>query len=92
MNNINEIIIKRVKGRERDYIASYYNDFLKANFSVYFTDNVFGAVALTRFSEMIKQVFNEENVRMEIIEDFKTDRNSPVLEILDIEIFEKEVM
>lgn len=61
-----EIIIKKVKGRQREYTASFYAPFLKATYTLNFNDNVFGAVALTKFYEMIKSSFNTKQVNFVI--------------------------
>ena len=45
-----KITVKSVSGREGEYIAFYTSDFLDATFSVYFNDNIMGAIALNNFS------------------------------------------
>lgn len=65
-NNYNEITITKVKNSQTEYTACFYAQFLKATFSISFTDNVFGAVALTKFYEMIKNSFNTKQVNFVI--------------------------
>jgi hypothetical protein len=77
----NQIIIKRFRDKERDYIASYYHEFLRCNYSVYFKDNVFGAVALNHFVEMIQKVFDKD-VCVTVIDDGIIKQNSPFRENL----------
>jgi hypothetical protein len=52
-----QIIIRPVEGREGEYVAYFENEFLQAAFSVLLKDNIFGALALQSFSEMIRKTF-----------------------------------
>ena len=52
-----QIIIRPVEGREGEYIAYFENEFLQATFSVLLKDNIFGALALHSFAEMIRKTF-----------------------------------
>jgi len=52
-----QIIIRPVEGRQGEYIAYFENEFLQATFSVLLKDNIFGALALQSFSEMIRKTF-----------------------------------
>ncbi len=54
-----QIIIRPVEGREREYIAYFENEFLQATFSVLLKDNIFGALALQSFSEMIRKTYGK---------------------------------
>jgi hypothetical protein len=60
-----KITIKAVSGREGEYIAFYTSDFLDATFSVYFKDNIMGAIALNNFSDMLKVRYEKEKVDFE---------------------------
>ena len=53
------IIIKAVEQRAGEYIAYYKSDFLQATFSVYINDNIFGALALHSFAEMIRKAYGK---------------------------------
>ena len=77
-----EIIIKKVKGRQREYTASFYARFFKATYTLNFNDNVFGAVALTRFYEMIKNSFNTKQVNLIIYDNLDTD-NTKFINLLN---------
>ena len=59
------IIIKSVENRKGEHIAYYKSDLMQAIFSVYINDNIFGALALYRFAEMIRVSFGKN---------YKTDR------------------
>ena len=54
-----KIIIRPVENRKGEHIAYYTNEFLKATFSVHLKDNIFGAVALHSFAEMIRKTFGK---------------------------------
>ena len=43
-----------------EYLAYYTSDLLNATFSVYFRYNIFGAIALQNFSEMLKSKYEKE--------------------------------
>ena len=64
-----KVIIEPVGNRETEYLAYYESEFLKATFSVYIHDNIFGALALNKFAEMIKGQYGKEyrNNRVEFI-------------------------
>ena len=55
-----------VDGNPGEYIASFTSEFLKATFSVTVKDNILGAVALYRFSEMILKQFGKYTTAGEI--------------------------
>ncbi len=62
-----QIIIRPVEGRAGEYIAYYETEFLQATFSVHLKDNIFGALALQAFSEMVRKAF-AKNYRSSEIE------------------------
>ena len=65
-----EITIKQIENTDRQFIAYYKSDFLKSTFCAVFKDDIFGAVCLSRFTEMIKTHFNEQNIIL-----FISDKN-----------------
>ena len=69
-DNIKSITIKQIENRNQEYLAYYKSDFLKSTFCVSFSDDVFGAVSLVKFTEMIKTHFNEQNITL-----FISDKN-----------------
>ena len=82
--NIN-IIIRPVEHREGEYIAYYEAEFLQATFSVLLKDNIFGALALQAFSEMVRKAFAKNYRSSEI--DFMLSSESMTLEnklLLDV--------
>ena len=68
--NNKEITIKQIENTEHEFIAYYKSDFLKSTFCAVFRDDIFGAVCLSRFTEMIKTHFNEQNITL-----FISDKN-----------------
>ena len=54
-----QIIIRPVENRKGEHIAYYTNEFLKATFSVLLKDNIFGALALHSFAEMIRKTYGK---------------------------------
>ena len=58
MEEVNKIriIIKSVDNRKGEHLAYYKSDLMQATFSVYLNDNIFGALALHRFVEMISLI------------------------------------
>ena len=61
-----QIIIRPVEHREGEYIADYTTDFLQATFSVLLKDNIFGALALHAFAEMIRKTYGKNHRSGEI--------------------------
>ena len=68
--NNKEITIKQIENTDKEFIAYYKSDFLKSTFCVSFRDDIFGAVSLSRFTEMIKTHFNEQKISL-----FISDKN-----------------
>ena len=54
-----QIIIRPVEGRSGEYIAYYETEFLQATFSVHLKDNIFGALALHAFAEMVRKTYGK---------------------------------
>ncbi len=52
-----QIVIRPVENRAGEYIAYFENEFLQATFSVLLKDNIFDALALHSFAEMIRKTF-----------------------------------
>ncbi|MBW8002993.1 MAG: hypothetical protein FVQ80_13410 [Planctomycetes bacterium] len=81
-----QIIIRPVEHRKGEYIAYYTNEFLKATFSVHLKDNIFGALALHSFAEMIRKTYGKNYRSGEI--DFKVSseamsfQNKALLDVL----------
>ena len=80
-----QIIIRPVENRPGEHIAYFTNEFLKATFSVHLKDNIFGALALHSFAEMIRKTYGKNYRSGEI--DFKVSseamsfQNKAVLDV-----------
>ena len=61
-----KIIIKSVDNKKGEHIAYYKSDLMQATFSVYINDNIFGALALHKFAEMIRISYGKN---------YKTDKD-----------------
>ena len=77
-----QITIKAVSGREGEYIAYYTSEFLEATFSVYFKDNIMGAIALQNFSEMIKLKYEKEKVDFKVSGEDMRFKSRNLLEVM----------
>ena len=86
-----KIIIKSMDNRETEYFAYYESEFLKATFSVYIHDNIFGALALNKFAEMIKEQYGKEyrNKRVEFIisDEPVSFKNKAILDVISCNTF-----
>ena len=79
-----KIIIKEVENRQGEYIAYYRSELLNATYSVYFRDNIFGAIALHDFSEMIKSKYKEEDIEFIISEEKMLFKSKALLEAMSL--------
>ena len=61
-----QIIIRPVECRAGEYIAYYETECVQATFSVHLRDNIFGALALRSFSEMVRKAFAQSYRSSEI--------------------------
>jgi hypothetical protein len=82
MNN-KKIIIKAIDNTNKEYLAFYMNEFLKSTFFVQFNDNIFGAVTLHHFFEMIKNKFEGENLEMVISNEKLEFKNQALVELFN---------
>jgi hypothetical protein len=57
-----QIVIKPIVERDKEYIAYFKDEFMKASFCVAFKDSILGAVALNRFIDMIKTFFDIKKI------------------------------
>ena len=73
---------KAVSGREGEYIAYYTSKFFEATFSVYFKDNIMGAIALQNFSEMIKLKYEKEKVDFNVSGEDMRFKSRNLLEVM----------
>ena len=76
------ITIKQIENKQGEYIAYYRSDFLNATYSVYFRDNIFGAIALHDFSEMIKRKYEKEDIEFILSEEKMQLKSKALLEAM----------
>ena len=79
-----KIIIKQIESKQGEYIAYYKSELLKATYSVYFRDNIFGAIALHDFSEMIKGKYKKEDIEFIISEEKLQFKNKALQEAMSL--------
>jgi len=77
-----KINIKQIENKQGEYIAYYRSDFLNATYSVYFRDNIFGAIALHNFSEMIKRKYEKEDIEFIISDETMQFKSKVLLEAI----------
>lgn len=77
-----KITIKQIEGREGEYLAYCKSEFLKSTFSLYFTDSIFGSVALHEFAEMLQYKYDDKKVFFEISSEKLTFKNPKLLEVM----------
>ena len=76
-----DITIKPVANMEGDFIAFYHSDFLNCTYMAYFKDNIYGALALNSFYEMLKNSYGKE-IEFFISEQEYTFKNPALLDLL----------
>jgi len=76
------ITIKQIENKQGEYIAYYRSELLNATYSVYFRDNIFGAIALHDFSEMIKRKYEKEGIEFIISEEKMQFKSKALLEAM----------
>jgi len=76
-----DITIRPVKNMERDFVAYYKSDMLKATYSVYFKDTIMGALALNAFYEMLKHKYEQE-IEFTVSEHELQFKNQALLDIM----------
>ena len=67
---------------ERKYLATITDDFLKSTYSVCFRDDILGAVALSRFTNMVKREYEKSEVSLELSEKQICFQSPALLDIL----------
>ena len=77
-----EIIIKKIKDKENNFIAYFKNEFLRSTFFVCFTDSIFGSVSLNDFFQMLKSRYDKESFNFVISDETITFRNKHLLDQL----------
>jgi hypothetical protein len=76
------VTVQSVAGRPGEYLASLRSDPLDATFSVYFRDNLAGALALHSFADMVRFQYGVSQVRLELTDQAVVFKSQAVLDVL----------
>ena len=75
------VAIRKIAGTDRDYLAYARKFSGRATYFVYFQDNLWGAVALHNFAEMLRLAWGHRP-QLRIVEQELSLRHPAVLELL----------
>ena len=76
------VIIRKLDKTEHEYFA-YTKSFCgKATYIVYFEDNIWGAVTLHNFVEMLRMYFQQQKVDVNIEDKNLTIKNESILDLI----------
>lgn len=76
------VTIRKLDNKEHEYFAYAKSLCGKATYFVYFTDDIWGAVTLHNFIEMLRSFFKPSKVNVMLDEKNLTLKNSALLELL----------
>ena len=76
------VTVQSVSGRQGEYLAYFRSEPLDATFSVFFHDNLTGAIALHEFADMIRRRYKVAEVRLELSDQALVFRSQAVLDVL----------
>jgi hypothetical protein len=89
--NTNQIIIKPIESREKEYLAYFKDEFMQATFCLAFKDSIFGAVSLNRFIEMIKESFEIKKIPVFVSDAKYRIKSKALIDVLTIKSQEEEI-
>ena len=76
------VTIRHVEGTPGEYVACTKSLGGKATYFAYLRDDIFGAVALVNFVEMLRKQFAPQSVEVRLLEDCIRPKNPALLEAL----------
>jgi hypothetical protein len=76
------IIIRKLDNTEHEYLAYTKSLCGKSTYFLYFEDNIWGAVTLHRFIEMLKTFFEQDKAEVIIGDKSLTVKNKMVLDLI----------
>ena len=76
------VTIQALAGRDGEYLAYFRSEPLEATYSVYFHDNLMGALALYNFAEMLRRSYGVDAVRLELCDGAMVFRSPAILDVL----------
>lgn len=79
------VIIRRLEHKEHEYLAYTKSLCGRGTYFVYFQDNIWGAVVLHNFIEMLRSFFQPLTVQLRISDQTLTLQNEALVELLKAE-------
>jgi hypothetical protein len=76
------VTVRRVENSQHEYFAYAKSICGKATYFLYFTDDIWGAVVLHNFVEMLRRFFEKENVELRLQDTTIQLKNEYLLAIL----------
>lgn len=76
------VTVRRVESSEHEYFAYAKSICGKATYFLYFTDDIWGAVVLHNFVEMLRRYFQKEDVELRLQDTTIQLKNAHLLSIL----------
>ena len=76
------VIVRRIENSQHEYFAYAKSICGKATYFLYFTDDIWGAVVLHNFVEMLRRFFEKENIELRLLDTTIQLKNEYLLEIL----------
>lgn len=76
------VTVRRVESSEHEYFAYAKSICGKATYFVYFTDDIWGAIVLHNFVEMLRRFFEKESIKVRIQDTAIQLKNEYLLTIL----------
>jgi hypothetical protein len=76
------VIIRKLDKKDHEYFAYAKSYCGKATYIVYFEDNIWGAVTLHNFVEMLRMYFDQQKVEVNIEDKDLKIRNGSILELI----------
>ncbi len=76
------VTIRKLDKSEHEYFAYTKSICGKATYFLYFEDNIWGAITLHNFIEMLKSFFQQKNVDVRIDEKRILIKNKNILELI----------
>ena len=76
------VTVRRVENSQHEYFAYAKSICGKATYFLYFVDDIWGAVVLHNFVEMLRRFFEKENVELKLQDNTIQLKNEYLLRIL----------
>jgi len=80
-----KVIIRKLENKEHEYLAYVKSLCGRGSYFVYFQDNVWGAVVLHNFIEMLRAFYLPSQVQVGIVDKTLTFQDEALLDLLKAE-------